>query len=84
MLSHHKNITIAQNKEGILPVATLMWPNWQFWGRGVHFQRQRCTFSEAEVYRFRGRGVLINVYKADDKIVTSGATSLAGIDLRKT
>ena len=36
------------------------------------------------MYRFRGRGVLINVYKADDKIVTSGATSLAGIDLRKT
>ena len=27
----------SQNKEGILPVATLMWPNWRFWGRGVFF-----------------------------------------------
>ena len=52
----------AQNKEGILPVATLMWPNWRFWGRGV----------------------FIDVYKADDKIATSGAPSLADIDLRRT
>ena len=36
------------------------------------------------MYIFRGRGVFIAVYKADDKIATSGATSLADIDLRKT
>ena len=35
------------------------------------------------MYIFRGRGVFINVYKADDKIATSGETSLADIDLRK-
>ena len=40
--------------------------------------RQRCTFLEAEVYLF------IDVYKADDKIATSGGTSLADIDLRRT
>ena len=40
--------------------------------------------SEAEVYFFRGRGVFIDVYKADDKIVTSGTTSLADINLRRT
>ena len=33
---------------------------------------------------FRGRGVFINVYKANDKIVTSGATSLSDIYLRRT
>ena len=38
--------------------------------------RQRCTFPEAEVY--------IDVYKANDKIATSGATSLTDIDLRRT
>ena len=36
------------------------------------------------MYIFRGRGVFIDVYKADDKIVTSGVTSLADIDLRGT
>ena len=36
------------------------------------------------MYILRGRGVFIDVYKADDKIVTSGAMSLADIDLRKT
>ena len=36
------------------------------------------------MYIFRGRGVFIDVYKADDKVVTSGATSLADIDLRRT
>ena len=36
------------------------------------------------MYIFRGRGVFIDVYKADDKIVTSGATSLADIDLWRT
>ena len=36
------------------------------------------------MYIFRGRGVFIDVYKADDKIATSGATSLANIDLRRT
>ena len=36
------------------------------------------------MYIFRGRGVFIDVYKADDKIVTSGATSLADIDLQRT
>ena len=35
---------LSQNKEGILPVASLMWPNWRFWGKGVHFQRQRCIY----------------------------------------
>ena len=38
--------------------------------------RQRCTFSEAEVF--------IDVYKTDDKIAISGAKSLAEIDLRRT
>ena len=36
------------------------------------------------MYIFRGRVVFTDVYKADDKIVTSGATSLADIDLRRT
>ena len=36
------------------------------------------------MYIFRGRGVFIDVYKADDKIATSGTMSLADIDLRKT
>ena len=36
------------------------------------------------MYIFRGRGVFIDVYKADDKIATSGATSLADTDLRRT
>ena len=36
------------------------------------------------MYIFRGRGVFIDVYKADDKIATSGATSLADLDLRRT
>ena len=36
------------------------------------------------MYILRGRGVCIDVYKADDKIATSGATSLADIDLRRT
>ena len=36
------------------------------------------------MYIFRGRGVIIDVYKADDKIATSGATSLADIDLWRT
>ena len=36
------------------------------------------------MYIFRDRGVFIDVYKADDKIATFGATSLADIDLRRT
>ena len=36
------------------------------------------------MYIFRGRGVFINVYIADNKIFTSGATSLADIDLQRT
>ena len=35
------------------------------------------------MYIYRGRGVFIDVYKADDKIATSGATSLADIDLQR-
>ena len=42
------------------------------------------VLTEAEVYIFRDRGVFIDVYKADDKIATSGTTSLADIDLRRT
>ena len=42
------------------------------------------VLSKGEVYIFRGRGVIVDVYKADDKIVTSGKTSLADIDLRRT
>ena len=42
------------------------------------------VLSAAEVNIFRGRGVFIDVYKADDKIATSGATSLADIYLRRT
>ena len=45
---------------------------------------QLTVLSEAEVYIFRGRGVFIDVYKADDKNATSGATSLADINLRRT
>ena len=41
---------------------------------------QLTVLNEAEVLIFRGRGVFIDVYKADDKIATSGATSLADID----
>ena len=36
------------------------------------------------MYIFRGRGVFVDFYKADDKIVTSDATSLADIDLWRT
>ena len=43
-----------------------------------------AVLTEAEVYIFRGRGVFIDVYKADDEIATSGAPSLADIDLRRT
>ena len=39
--------------------------------------RQRCTFSRAEVH-------LLMFFKADNKVATSGATSLADIDLRRT
>ena len=48
---------------------------------------QLTVLSEAEMYIFRGRGVyifIIDVYKVDNKIATSGATSLADIDLRRT
>ena len=45
---------------------------------------QLTVLSKAEVYIFRGKSVFIVVYKADDKIATSGATSLADIDLRRT
>ena len=45
---------------------------------------QLTVNSKAEVCIFRGRGVFIDVYKADDKIVTSGAMSLADIDLGRT
>ena len=38
--------------------------------------RQRCTFSEAEVY--------IDVYKGDENFVTSGATLLSDLDLQET
>ena len=36
------------------------------------------------MYIFRGGGVFIDVYKANDKIATAGATPLADLDLRKT
>ena len=36
------------------------------------------------MYIFKGRGVFIDVYKADNKIVISASTSLADIDLRRT
>ena len=45
---------------------------------------QLAVFSKVEVNIFRGRGVFIDVYKADDKIATSGATLLADIYLRRT
>ena len=45
---------------------------------------QLTGFSKAEVYIFRGRGVFIDVYKANDKIVTSGATSLAAMNLQRS
>ena len=45
---------------------------------------QLTVLTEPEVYIFRSRGVFIDVYKANDKIATSGATSLADIDLRRT
>ena len=45
---------------------------------------QLPALTEAEVYIFRGRGVFIDVSKADDKIVTSGVTLLADINLRRT
>ena len=38
--------------------------------------RQRCAFSEAEVY--------IDVYKADENFVTSGATLLSDLYLQET
>ena len=42
------------------------------------------VLTEAEVYIFKGRGVFIDVYKADDKITASSATLLADIDLQRT
>ena len=36
------------------------------------------------MYIFRGRGVFIDVYKADDKIATFGSTSLADMILWRT
>ena len=42
------------------------------------------VLSKAEGYIFKGRGVFIDVYKADDKNVTSGSTSLADLNLRRT
>ena len=45
---------------------------------------QLTVLTESEVYIFRGRGVFIDVCKADEKIATSGATSLVDIDLRRT
>ena len=42
------------------------------------------ALSKAEVYIFRGRGVFIDAYIADNKIAISKATSLADIDLRRT
>ena len=41
------------------------------------------VLTEAEVYIFRDRGVFIDAYEADDKLATSGATSLAEIYLRR-
>ena len=45
---------------------------------------QLPVLTEAVVHIFRGRGVFIDVYKADDKIVTSGTTLLADINMRRT
>ena len=45
---------------------------------------QLTVLSKAEVYIFRGRGVFIDAYIADNKIAISKATSLADIDLRRT
>ena len=45
---------------------------------------QLLALTEAEVYIFKSRGVFIDVYKSDDKIATSGAMLLTGIDLQKT
>ena len=45
---------------------------------------QLTILSKAEVNIFKGRGVFIDVYKADNKIATSGTTSLADMDLWRT
>ena len=45
---------------------------------------QLTVLPEAEVYILRGRVVFIDVYKADNKIATSSATSLANRDLQRT
>ena len=45
---------------------------------------QLTVLYKAEVYIFKIRGAFIDVYKADNKIVTSGATSLADINQRRT
>ena len=45
---------------------------------------QLTALPKAEVYIFRGRCVFDDVYKIDDKIVTSRATTLADINLRRT
>ena len=44
---------------------------------------QLTVQTEAEVYIFKDRGVFIDVYEADNKLVTSGVTSLAEIYLRR-
>ena len=45
---------------------------------------QLPALTEAEVYIFSSRGVFIDVYKADDKIATSGVMLLADIDRQRT
>ena len=45
---------------------------------------QLTALTEAEVFIASGKGVFIDVYKADDKIASSGALSQADIDLRRT
>ena len=63
------NTVFPQDKEGILPVATLNVTQ-------LMVLRQRCTFSKAEVF--------INVYKEDDNFGTSGATLRSDLDLQET
>ena len=58
-----------QNKEGILQVTTLNVTQ-------LMVLRQRCTFSEAEVY--------IDAYKGYENFVTSGATVMSDLDLQET
>ena len=67
----------AQNKKGILPVATLMRPNWRFRGRGVFIDAYKVDNKIAS----SGATLLADIhlgrtYRAIDSVATARIPSL--------